>query len=280
MRVPTHWTYRSFNQSDDLFQGDIIAREPLLDLLGKVHSHFCDPKYLAFIVITQTCDLVVRKSRCKSQYISLAVIRSISSLLPDLLTEMCCPAAPGVYPEESRLEVEEFLQRVLNQNEQAHGMVYLYPDGDLGFAEHAVALLRVSISLRSKEHYDSLRKARVGRLDTEYRNNMGWLAGNLYSRVDTTDWGEREGGDELQKAIIKNILGTPIAGRIPLWFPSSWLQAAQKKEDLKKVEVGSLEAFIRSHAPKPPVDVAVAEAKLVLKQAKLEAVICKYILKT
>lgn len=259
--MPTHWTYRPFDPSDGLFQGDIIAREPLLEVLGKVHAHFCDPKYLAFIVVTQTCDLVVRKGRCKTQYISLAVIRSISSLLPDLLTEMCRPPAPGVYPEESRVEVEEFLHRVLNQNEQAHGMVYLYPDGDLGFAEHAVALLRVSIALRSREHYELLRTSRVGRLDTEYRNKMGWLAGNLFSRVDTTDWGEKEQGEEKEKAIIRELLDTPTDGRGPLWLPTVWLQAAQKKVDLKTVEAAKLEETIRTYAPKPPVEVAVGETK-------------------
>ena len=271
MRVPTHWTYKPFAPSDDLFQGDIIAREPLLGLLGQVHSHFCDSKYLAFIVVTQTCDMVVRRGgRCKTQHLSLAVIRSLSSVLPDLLTEMCRPPAPGVYPEESRLTVEQFLQSVLNQNEQAHGMVYLHPDSDAGIAEHAVALLRVSISVRSREHYDTLRNARVGRLDTEYRNKMGWLAGNLYSRVDTTDWAEKEQGEELQRGIIQELLNTPVAGRSPLWLPSSWLQAAQRKTDLKKVEPGSLEEVIRSHAPKPPFEIAVSETKKIVEQLRTD----------
>lgn len=260
--MPTHWTYKSFEPGDGLFQGDIIARDPLLEVLRAVHGHFCDPKYLAFVVVTQTCDLVVRKGRCKAKHISLAVVRSLASVLPDLLEEICNGPAPGVFSLESRVEAEQFLHRILNQNEQAHGMVYLHPDGDVGIGEPAVALLRVSISLRAKEHYDRLRSARIGRMDTEYRNKLGWLAGNLYSRVDTTDWAEKDRGEETEKAIIKDLLDGPSDGRMPLWLPSSWLEAARKKKvDFKNLPPEELAARIREAAPQPPLDVAIAEVK-------------------
>jgi hypothetical protein len=54
-------------------------------VLQLVHNHFADPKYLAFIVLTQTCDLVVRKKACKAKHISLAVIRPLSALVPSFL---------------------------------------------------------------------------------------------------------------------------------------------------------------------------------------------------
>jgi hypothetical protein len=257
--VPTHWTYKPFDRSDGLFQGDIIAREPLLGVLGEVHKHFCDPKYLAFIVVTQTCDLVVRSGVCKTRYIGLAVVRSLASVLPELLDEMLQPSISGVYPEEDRQRCEELLHRVLNQNEQAHGMVYIHPDGDIGIGEPAVALLRVSITLRAREHYRILQDARVGRMDTEYRNKMGWLAGNLYSRIDTTDWRERTQGDQLEDGIISQLLNAPNDGLKPLWLPSSWLRIASTKADLKALPREDLEATIKSFAPKPPLDVAIAE---------------------
>ena len=258
--MPTHWTYRAIEPGDGLFQGDIIAREPLQELLRGIHAHFCDPKYLAFIVVTQTCDLVLRNGRCKTQYIGLAVVRTLSSILPEVLEAICRPLSPGVFSEESRVEAEKFLHRVLNQNEQAYGLVYIHPDGDLGIGEPAVALLRINISLRSKEHYELLRKSRVGRLDTEYRNKMGWLTGNLYSRVDTTDRAEKEKGEEQEKAIIKDLLDSSIGGYKPLWLPSSWIQASQKKIDLNKVPTNELSKFIQSCAPKPPIEVAIGEA--------------------
>lgn len=191
-----HWTYSKVEAEDDLFQGDIIARsEPLLDLFRRVHRHFCDEKYLAFLITTQTCDLVRRGPKaCKTKYINLAVIRSLDDLVPALFKEICGTDLKGIYLEESKYEARQLLSRIINQNEQAHGFFYLHPDADAGIAVPAIALLRVSIALRSGEHYDLLCKERCGRITTEYRYKLGWLAGNLYSRIDTPDWSDQEGG--------------------------------------------------------------------------------------
>jgi hypothetical protein len=173
--LPTHWTYENFDSSADLYQGDIIARtEPLLRVLGAVHRHFCDEKYLAFLVTTQTCDLVLRKrQRCKAKHINLAVIRSLEDLIPGLLEEECGSAFKGVYRLEAEDEARKLLARILNQNEQAHGIFYLHPDADVRIAVPAVSLLRVSIALRAADHYAELRQARCGRLSIEYRNKLG-----------------------------------------------------------------------------------------------------------
>jgi len=75
--VPNHWTYKPVSPDDDLSQGDIIARtEPVLNLLNGVHAYFCDPKYLCFIVLTQSCDLVMRGAACKARQIALGVVRA------------------------------------------------------------------------------------------------------------------------------------------------------------------------------------------------------------
>jgi hypothetical protein len=265
--VPTHWTYKEFKASDDLFQGDVIAREPLVNVIKRVHENFLDPQYLAFIIITQTCDMVLRKGRCKTRHIGLAGVRSIASLLPDLLTEMCESPYPGVFTAESKFEAEQFLHRVMNQNEQAHGMVYLHSDGDVGIGEPAVALLRVSISLEAKEHYELLRSARCGRLDTEYRNKLGWLAGNLYSRVDTMDWAEHIDGEAEEKRIIADLLSGSPGEAKNAWVPAAWLATVRRKKiDLKNIPPSEIEAVLREHAPPPPLEVAVAEIKKITQQ--------------
>ena len=268
--MPTHWTYKEFQPGDGLFQGDIIAREKLLGVLEIVHKHFCDPKYLAFIVLTQTCDLVVRKSVCKAKHISLAVVRPLSALLPELLQELCLSPRPGVFAKERREDAEEFLHRVLNQNEQAQGWVYLHPDGDVGIGEPAVALLRVSISLRAKDHYDLIRSARCGRLDIEFRNKLGWLTGNLYSRIDTTDWAEQEAGEVQEKSLIQDLLDAPVGDRAPLWVPTAWITEANKKIKLEQVPDQQLDQVLRQFAPKPPLDVALGEVKKVVDQLRAD----------
>ncbi len=58
MGQPSHWTYGLFAPTDDLQQGDIIRRsDTLLQVLSEVLSHFCDERYTAFLVLTQSCDL-------------------------------------------------------------------------------------------------------------------------------------------------------------------------------------------------------------------------------
>jgi hypothetical protein len=269
---PTHWTYKEFSPNDGLFQGDIITRKaPLLDILREVHKHFTDPKYLAFIVLTQTCDLVVRGKSCKAKHLSLAVVRPLSALMPEVLADLCQSPCPGVYSKDRRIEAEEFLHRVLNQNEQANGWVYLHPDADAGIAEPAVAMLRVSISLRAAEHYQTLQQARCGRLDTEYRNKLGWLKGNLYARIDTTDWGEQKASTETEKAIIKDLLDAQVAARPPFWVPAAWIEAVRRKQiKLGEMSAEQAEQVLRENAPKPPLEVALAEVKRVVNQMCVE----------
>ncbi len=254
MAKPTHWTYREFKPDEDLLQGDILRRtEPLLKRLGDVHRHFCDEKYLAFIVVTQSCDLVMRGNACKAKHITLAVVRSFKSLIPDLLKELCGTPYEGFYDQDKRYEAEQQILKIINQNEQAHGMFYLYPDVQAGIAEHAVALLRVSIALRAHEHYALLKQSRVGRLETEFRNKMGWLAGNLYSRVDTPDWADHDGGEEKAEETIQILLDDDLwASPQNTWVPSSWLQEA----NAKKVNIAALpreeaRAILEKYAPLP-----------------------------
>lgn len=113
--MPSHWTYEEKRPDGDLFQGDIIERtKPLLDVLGLVHSYFCDEKYLGFIVLSQTCDLVTRGSECKAKYINLAVIRTLESMMPTFLRDMCGTVIPGVYYEDGRADVKELIERIIN----------------------------------------------------------------------------------------------------------------------------------------------------------------------
>jgi hypothetical protein len=118
---------------------------------------------------------------------------------------------------------------VINQNEQSHGLFYLHPDADVGIAVPAAVMLRVSISLRSREHYNVLKAARRGRLSAEFRNKLGWLTGNLYSRVDTPDWADEDGGEEASKALIADLLSGAGATAQNVWVPDSLLQAAKAK---------------------------------------------------
>jgi hypothetical protein len=258
--VPSHWTYaKEIPPDDELSQGDIIGREEgLIEALQPVHPYFCDTKYLCFIVTTQSCDLVLRDGASKAKHINLAVVRSLESLLPELLSEICDSDVPGVYSKKAKQDALEFLQRVINQNEQAHGMFYLHPDGDVGIAVESVALLRVSIALRSREHYNRLREARRGRLQTEFRNKLGWLAGNLYARVDTPDWEQKDG----EKLVDRLLTGT--GAQKTLWVPDSWLRAAKDQGlDLSTYTRDKVLSALEVVAPSPPIELGLEKIRSV-----------------
>ena len=148
-----HWTYDSFTPHADLAQGDII--EPtaeLREVLQIVHPHFLDAKYVSFMVLSQSCDLV-RRAGYRGQPINLCVIRELRAVARTLLELYCGSGISGVFREENRGSGRQFLQRVINQNEQAIGLFYLHPDADAGIAAASVAMLRIAIALRT-DHYE------------------------------------------------------------------------------------------------------------------------------
>ena len=160
----------------------------------------------------------------------------------------------GVYERESKAKAHELLDRVFNQNEQALGLFFLHPDASVGITEPCVALLQVSIAVRAPEHYEKLVRARAGRLEATFQSKLGWLAGNLYSRVATIDMDK-----ERAKALANNLLSTE-AGRetSPTWLSRAQVEAAQADADLR--DEGDPLAILEQLEKLPvhrPVDVAV-----------------------
>lgn len=201
-----HWTYDDCDVDTDLEQGDILQPSAALrDVFADVHPHFQDDKYLGFMVGTQSCDLVRRGGTPKATYVHLAVIRPLAQVTHKLLAYVSAPVAPGAFRRTARGSARQFFERLLNQNEQATGLFFLYPDADLGIGEAAVVFLRVGVSLRS-EHYDTIRAARIGRLKPEFRAKLGWLIGNLYVRPATPDWGDVDGGKKRAQDLVAQYL--------------------------------------------------------------------------
>lgn len=257
--MPAHWTYTDYDRTSDLEQGDILT--PSLEvraLFEQYHKHFCSEKYLGFMVASQTCDLVCRKGRPKTGYITLAAIRPLSQVLQKLASHVIQPFAPGRYPTGGRDEVKRLLERILNQNEQSIGLFFLYPDADISIGEPAVAMLRVTVAFRS-EHYDVFRQARVGRLAPEFQAKLGWLLGNLFNRPATPDWIDQEGGKDRFERLIRECL-TQQQGDTPQnrmeWIDDQLVEEARKQgADLGAIAVDAFEQF----RPKPPLERALDE---------------------
>ncbi|MGA2797987.1 MAG: hypothetical protein ABSE63_10430, partial [Thermoguttaceae bacterium] len=223
---PVHFTYQPVDETGpDLCQGDILQQnDEIRSLLADVHPHFNDDKYNAFLVLTQTCDLERRDGQpCKSRYINLAVVRPLRDVLFFLLNRDCDKVKigrrylEGVYTSESRDKAERLLSRILNQNAQSEGLFYLHNDLAVRIAEPSVAFLQVSVAVRAQDHYDRLIGARSGRLKEQFQSKLGWLIGNLFSRVATEDMPTTQ-----RKQIIAEFLNTGGSHDTdPFWVPKA-----------------------------------------------------------
>jgi hypothetical protein len=217
---PSHWTYAPIlPEYPDLQQGDILQPTQQLNaILGEIHPHFRDDKYSGFLVLSQTCDLVRRapQNSCKANYINLAAIRPMQDVLIYLLDRHCSEQrlVSGVFKSGAKNKAKLLLQRVINQNEQSMGIFYLHPDMEVQIPDPSIALLQVSFALKADSHYDALVGARSGRLSHEFQCKLGWLIGNLYSRVATKDWSDSD-RDNLVSLFLEP---SPDGGIRPQWL--------------------------------------------------------------
>lgn len=194
-----------------------------------IHHHFTDEKYVGFLVATQTCDLVLRNKSPKAQYITVAVIRPLGNLIHKFISQVTSPVLPGVFPLSGKKRTKDLLTKIFNQNEQSLGVFFLHGDADSGVAEPSIAMLRITVALRS-QHYEVLQEARVGRVNDEYRAKLGWLLGNLYARPATRDWQERDGGKQKLDELISQYLNEQSLGLGPQWIDDEVLLEAKARK--------------------------------------------------
>lgn len=206
--MAAHWTYDIPNP-DALFQGDLFRRsDELRALLTEVHPYFAkETKYQHFMLLTQSCDLVIRGGECKAAYLTIAAVRKLSDLL---LSKELAKATRGraigrVVSKTSEARLREFLQRLVNNNDPNY--FFLRADVSQGLGDDFCACLRVTVPLRT-EHYELLLKSKTGQLQEVFQAKLGWLVGNNYSRVGTRDWSGA--GRELKKLIDSFLLDVRV----------------------------------------------------------------------
>ena len=186
-----HFTYKEKPDMQSLCQGDILEiTEEISMILKDVHPFFLNEQYKYFIVLSQSCDLVRRNGKdCKTPYITLAAVRNYSDFLERMLLKgRFAEKVNGllIMDEKNKERAYQLVERVYNNTEPEY--FFLYKEDALGFPESMVAYLKVSIALKSKEHYDKCLNAKSIELTDEFKAKLGWLVGNMYSRVGTADW--------------------------------------------------------------------------------------------
>jgi hypothetical protein len=174
---------------DRLEQGDILKKtDELQSLLAKYHPYYAEHKdNKFFVVLTQSCDLVLRGESCKAHYISLAPVRPLKVILKRHFEGKLDNVGVGAQPfatHKVRTSLEQFLQRLFNNNEPS--FFYYENAHQSGIYEEMCAMLALPISLKS-EHYQTLRAAKLAGITDVFQAKLGWLVGQMYSRVGTPD---------------------------------------------------------------------------------------------
>lgn len=209
-----HFTYKDSIQQDFLCQGDILTvTDDIKKIFQDCHPYFDNPKYHYFIVLTQTCDLVRRNGvKCKSKYITIAAVRDLEDyLIRETENRVTSVGKLHLLEDKDETYVRQLLERVLNNNEMEH--FYLSEDPTHDFNNPMVAYLKVSIALKSELHYNACLDAKVLELSDEFKAKLGWLVGQMYSRVGTPDWHTERREDEFNDKINKVINETFVVGK-------------------------------------------------------------------
>jgi hypothetical protein len=87
------------------------------------------------------------------------------------------------------------------------------------------------------------------------------LTGNLYSRVDTADWPEKEGKKNAKKQVDDLFDGVNrIAKKV--WVPQVWIHPAESKGiDFSVIPNDQVFNSLKAHAPNPPYETAIASVR-------------------
>lgn len=212
-----HFTYASKLDNKSLMQGDVLKRTPAIDvLLNEVHPHFFrNSKNQFFMILTQSCDLVRRDGiACKSPYITIAPVRTMDEVLNRQVNALKSSALQTELPvltDKGKSKLSEFLHRLYNNNEPGY---FFLESENTTLPSDCCTFLNLSIAIKSEYHYDKCLDAKVLELEPSFQAKLGWLVGQLFSRVGTTDW-PKETLNSKVNAALKDVA---------IWVPDSKLK--------------------------------------------------------
>lgn len=246
--------YEQRKPEDDLEQGDVITGSSEIKELLKCNGNSIENDIIAYIVTTQTCDLVKRNDSVKATYINLATIKDFDNILQQILNDINNKIIDNVYLSKEKNKNIDLIKRIINQNEKDYGLFYLHPNVDLtGISVRSVALLRNTFSI-STQNYNVIKKNRIAGIQTDFQHKLGWLVGYLYSRVGTKDWSEDSSLNDELTQLIRDLLKEKYK-----WIEDEKYKHAKSKGfDNKTVTFDNVIDEIEKVQPDPP-------AKIILK---------------
>lgn len=177
------------------------------------------------MVLTQSCDLVTRVGTLpSSRYITIAAVRPLSLALERELDKRGTTIeinGDSYRNVKAQGAAEQFLEKLFNNNNTDY--FFLKADPESGLDEDSCCFLHLSIALRSETHFETCLNAKAIELDGVFQSKLGWLVGNLYSRVGTPDWVPDTLPKEEFSALIKETVKSNS-----LWIPQDVFPQFQK----------------------------------------------------
>jgi hypothetical protein len=168
---------------------------------------------------------------CKAPYIVIAPVRSVEFVVEKQISQLNAAEVKSALPvvgNKAKAKLSEFMSRLLNNNEP--GFFYLDSEGT-PLGNDCVALLNLSIAIKFDLHLKTCIDAKIVQLTDTFQAKLGWLVGQLYSRVGTQDM-------EVEKAAKK--IADSLKG-VALWVDDAKIRALETKfEELLQVDAQQL----------------------------------------
>lgn len=220
-RVALHFTYSDGPLSRELLQGDILQRTPAIEaILEQVHPHYSRPDNKYFLILSQSCDLVLRDGQSKARYISIAPVRPLAAVVErymDTQRRSDLPRSLPVFTADAEGRIRQSLVKLFNNNDTSY--FFLRKEVARNFPEDCCAFLGLSISLKADLHYKTCVAAKLLELQDVFRAKLGWLVGNMYSRVGTKDWDQGDLDTQLSS----------LLQQVSLWIPKNRYKEVRAK---------------------------------------------------
>jgi hypothetical protein len=244
----SHFTYADSADFNCLRQGDVLKKtDNLLKVIEEVHPYFKSATFTHFLVLTQSCDLIKRDGVCNSRYITIAAIRPLEDAIKRKVKEVSSTELERISNtficERTYAKLKDFLQSLLNNN--INDYFYLHPEPSFNLIDQSVAFLRVSIALKSELHYDTCLSCKIMELNDNFKSKLGWLVGNLYSRVGTEDWVPKTMRIEPFTKFVNDLISSYFIKIPNLPDVEKKLLETNTLDELKRMEVNRLKTLIK-----------------------------------
>lgn len=194
-------------------------------------------------MITQSCDLVRRgeNGTCKTRYITIAAIRSLETVITRELEKTVKNGGAVIIDGETHCskaeerDLKDFLNKIYNNQSKDYFFLHAAPSHEL--ESDSCTFLPLSIAVKADLHFSALLSSKCLQLEDNFQSRLGWMVGNLYSRVGTKDFVPT--GLPTQQE-FNSLISTKLKSHLT-WVKKPDFSIYKKNADEPNISVGATE---------------------------------------